>query len=209
MARTVGHALTPAEAAMMRDVAQRVLNARGPNVRNVPGGLFIGEGPDRSRNTGVAVGRFRVKSVEGDYIVCRFIEGEHEGTVDVKIAKPFLLQKTPFDGVSRSGVTYTYTDDATTGIHTIDVFGTDGNQQRIATLDSDTTDKEFQVIVPRYRAAVTGGYEGDIIVAMRGMQGGPAAVVDPGYSYAQRIDWLDLNVDGRTWCEDNTNVEDD
>ncbi len=192
---------------MVLDVARRVLNMRGPNVRNQPGGIYIGEPGDRQRYAGPTVARFRVRSVEGDYLVCRATDGVTDGEVDIKVAKPYLLQKTPFDGVSRAGVTYTYTDGATTGTHTINTSGDDGNQQRIATLDSDATDKEFQTIIPRYSPAAT-GYDGDIIIAMKGVNGGPPAIVDAGYSYEQRIEWLDMNTDARAWCEDNTNVED-
>ena len=165
MSRLQGHALTPQEAGIARDVFARVLNMRGPNVRNQPGGIYIGESGDRQRYTGPTVARFRVRSVEGDYLVCRATDGVTDGDVDIKVAKPYLLQKTPFDGVSRAGVTYTYTDAATTGTHTINTSGDDGNQQRIATLDSDATDKEFQTIIPRYSPAETGGYDGDIIIA--------------------------------------------
>lgn len=59
----------------------------------------------------------------------------------VEIAKPYLLQRTPFDGETRDGVTYTYTDGET----------------RSAT-DGVTT--EDQVIVPAYVI-------NDIIVAAR------------------------------------------
>ena len=57
--------------------------------------------------------RFRVKSVGIDVLICREWDGTTEGAIDVNVALPYLLQRTPFDGNTRNGVTYTYTNNFT------------------------------------------------------------------------------------------------
>lgn len=87
--------------------------------------------------------RFQVTSVEGDYLICEYHNGFEAKGGAVKIAKPWLLRRTPFDGKTRNGVTYTYTDAQNR-------TGDDGSQE---------------AITPAYVA-------GDQIVAVKGIAGG-------------------------------------
>jgi hypothetical protein len=61
---------------------------------------------------GAATGvlRLRFKNMDGDYLNCVTWDGTDEGTQTIKIAKPYLLRRTPFDGQTRNGVSYVYSD---------------------------------------------------------------------------------------------------
>lgn len=53
--------------------------------------------------------RFRVVSMEGDYLVCLPL---NVGAVEnVKVAKPWDLRRTPFDGLTVNGISYTYSSE--------------------------------------------------------------------------------------------------
>lgn len=118
------------------------------------------------------VQQFKVVSVQGDYLVCNPYDSLAAATNQtVLVAKPYLLRQTPFDGSSRDGVTYTYTD------------GT----QRSA---DDGSETETQLITPSY-------VSGDIIYAIRNISG----KTDTYDTLSLIIEWLDLNVDGRSWAE--------
>lgn len=86
--------------------------------------------------------RYRVKECFGDCLRCRAITGlvgeETEGTEDVMVAKPWHLQKTPFEGNTINNITYHY-----------DV---DDPHRRTAVEDEGGPDEdsEEQVIVPEY-----------------------------------------------------------
>ena len=101
--------------------------------------------------TGSIVRQFRVKSVGNDHITCRTWDGTTEGDTDVKVAKPYLLRRTPFDGETRDGITCTYSSAC----------------ERQA---SDGVDTEDQVIVDSYIAD-------DIIYAIRVIVGGTDTTV--------------------------------
>lgn len=115
--------------------------------------------------------RFRVVSVETDYLYCNTWDGVTQGDVAVKVVLPYLLRRTPFDGYTRNGITYTYTSDT----------------EREA---DDGSDTETQVIVPSYVVD-------DEIYAVRNVTG-TSGVRD---SDNVPVDWLDLNVDGRAWAK--------
>ncbi len=115
--------------------------------------------------------RFRVKSVAGDWLVCRTWNGEKEGDTDVLVAKSFLLRRSRWDGVLHNGVTYTYTSDV----------------ERTATNGTAT---ETQVVVPAYVV-------GDEVWATRNCLGG-TGVWTPE---EEQLVWLDDNRDGRAWAK--------
>lgn len=54
-------------------------------------------------------------TTDQDWIVCTELrdDGTTPGTENVRIALPFLLRRTPFDGGSRAGISYTYTNNFT------------------------------------------------------------------------------------------------
>jgi hypothetical protein len=55
--------------------------------------------------------QFKVVSLSSDVIVCKPYNSltSTSGAL-VLVAKPYLLRQTPFDGLTRDGVTYTYTN---------------------------------------------------------------------------------------------------
>ena len=52
--------------------------------------------------------RMRVKGEENDYLRCKTWDGTTEGTDTIYVAKPYDLQRTPFDGNTVNSKTYTY-----------------------------------------------------------------------------------------------------
>lgn len=142
------------------------------------------ETPQQSRRnipTSDAI-RLRVKSVSNDHLVCRTWDGTNEGTVDLNVAKPYILRCTPFHGktltVNGNTLTYSYSS------------GT----QRTVTKGSSS---ETQIIVPGY--VTTGsGYGGSEIYAERCDTG---VVLNAGQSNEERLDLIDKNIDGRMWAK--------
>lgn len=75
--------------------------------------------------------RMRVKTIQGDYLSCLTWDGSTEGTDPIAVARPWDLRRSPFDGQTVNGISYTYTSDV----------------QRTATL---TGVSEIQLITPDY-----------------------------------------------------------
>jgi hypothetical protein len=101
----------------------------------------------------------------GDWLDCsRYDIGDQ-----IKVCKPYWLQRTPFDGKTVDGVTYAYTS----------------NQCRTAT---DSTGSEVQIVHPPYR--VSSGYTIRDSVYARWVSNGTSVV---------GAEHIDLNVDARTW----------
>lgn len=119
--------------------------------------------------------RLTVVSVGADYIACRAPADQSGNTqATVYVALPYMLRRTPFDGASRNGISYSYSS----------------NTARTADDGSATED---QVIVPSYVA-------GDEILATRGLSGGTGVVVTiEGVDVT--LDMIDLNVDARAWAK--------
>ena len=120
-----------------------------------------------------AAKRFRVKSESNDYLVCRTWDGTTEGSTDVLVAKPYLLQRTPFHGVAvtypnAQVITYTYA----------------AAYERTA---DDTVDSETQIVTPRY-------FVDEEIIGIAVPRGGTG--VDD-------CDWMDLNTAGRHWAKES------
>ena len=118
-----------------------------------------------------------ILSVEIDHLITRSYDFATAvvGSVDILVALPWLLRRTPFDLVTVAGITYTYST----------------NIQRLA---DDGTTTETQVIVPNYQGQDS-PYDGDIIFAASGIQGGTGVTVS-----GQPLSLLDLNVGGRAWA---------
>jgi len=136
--------------------------------------------------TGSTAAQMIVKVIKSDWIEClRYNEDTGEdpspstATDYIKIALPYRLRKTPFDGMTIDGFTYTYLDPnpyhrrhVTFGVY-----------------------HEIQVIVPKYRP-------GDLIYTTNHPLGGTTVldrITDP--LLPQGLTWLDLNVDGRAWAQ--------
>jgi len=111
---------------MVRNI-NALLGTKGPNTIVDSSGVH----QRKTTPTGSKTGVFRFKSFDTDRIICRTWDGTTEGSEDIAVALPFLLRKTPFDGETVNGITYTY----------------------ISTTLRDATDgtiTERQSIVPRY-----------------------------------------------------------
>ena len=122
----------------------------------------------------LTIKQFSVVSVQTDYIQCAALDG-FSGSGDYKIAMPYLLRKTPFDGKTRNSIDYTYSS----------------NIKRTATKGSDV---ETQVIVPSYVV-------GDTIYAAFNVIGF-LDVIFTINGVETLIEWLDLNIDGRAWARE-------
>jgi hypothetical protein len=68
-------------------------------------------GSSEFQNGSAYVQQFIIKSVTGDYLVCKTLSGTTSGTEDVYVARPYLLRRTIWSGATRNGVTYTYSGD--------------------------------------------------------------------------------------------------
>jgi hypothetical protein len=100
--------------------------------------------------------QFKIVSLDYDHVNAKTWDGTTLGDDIVKIAKPWLLRKTPFIS-GYQGITFTYT----------------GYTTRSATLSGTT---ETQVVVPAYNV-------NDIIYATKGVAGG-LAMTDPDIEWA-------------------------
>lgn len=152
-------------------ISARTLNQTVDRVIDLTGGAAA---PADAKGVGAAglIQQFEVKSVEADYLTCRTVTSAGVGTVDVPVAKPYLLRNAIVSRtVSGAVITYTYTN----------------TQERVATKTPDT---ETQVVVPRYEAT-------DRIFAARAV-GGATGVKDANKN---PVRWLDLNLDARAWAK--------
>lgn len=159
--------------------------------------MIRGINPPRQNTDGLAsvstpeVKQFRIAVLDtsGDTLTCESYDGTvvKERGARTTIALPHLFRKSPFDDKTRDGITFTYSD---TVIH-----------ERSAT---DGTDTETQVVTPSYEV-------GDVIFAIKNIKNSTGLTITKdvtrpdGSLEKQEVDveWLDLNVDGRTWAEKN------
>ena len=58
---------------------------------------------------GSNVKQFIIVSQQNDSLTCKTWDGETAGTDDYIILKPWLLRRTPFDNLTRNGISYVYT----------------------------------------------------------------------------------------------------
>ena len=131
--------------------------------------------------TPITIRRLRVEIVAGDYLECKMLSaaGGDVGVGRLAVAKPWELRRTPFDGLSWDGYSYSYSS----------------HVERVSTKDSDET-TETQVVVPRYVFGGTGA--GSIIFAVKGITALPGVQFgDP----AIVVTWQDMNVSGRAWAK--------
>ena len=123
-----------------------------------------------------AVVQFRLTQSAGtfaDHLVCRTWDGRIEGFVDVVIAKPWTLRRTPFDQQVREDVRYEYSNGVT----------------RTAYDNTDPTNqlKREEQIHPRYLV-------GDVLIAL------PLSIIlyaDTSEEFTSN--WIDANDDSRDW----------
>lgn len=174
-------------------------------------GTSIAIGPSPRAGRGATVRQFRFKSmerdsqvidsvtVEVDYLICRSWDGETEGSEDVKIAKPYLLRRTPFHDDGATGGTFSTFDTTKTRDDKGYIYDATNDFEREATKSDDAT--ENQVIVPSYVVD-------DIIYAVRGVVGRLDAnsieVFNEGKPDEEArvvpLIWLHMD-DGRAWAK--------
>ena len=115
----------------------------------------------------------QIVTIHDDYLACTVYDERRQlAGGNVKVAKPWMLRRTPFDGIAivypnGQTITYTYVDD----------------RERDA---DDGATNETQVMTPDY-------YVGEVIDAFEKMTG----VLLPDGTYAI---WQDRNTCGRFWA---------
>ncbi|KKK55310.1 hypothetical protein LCGC14_3075840 [marine sediment metagenome] len=83
---------------------------------------------------------FRLKEIRDDYLICRELDADGvEAATDTLVAKPWLLQRTPFDGTVRNGSTLSYSDGEHRTSTRPDPSGIPGE-----------TVNESQLVIPRF-----------------------------------------------------------
>jgi hypothetical protein len=86
--------------------------------------------------------RAKVVSVSDDYLTCSIYNaGQDSDGSNISVAKPYLLQQTPFDGLNT-----TYVDGQEIGYS----YSTSNSYTRTATDQDTTTMTESQTITPNY-----------------------------------------------------------
>lgn len=131
----------------------------------------------RGRTQPLRIGRFKIKDVRQNHLVCREWDGSSEGKLDIKIAKPFLLRAELTTRVI-GGTEFTYT------------FTGSEAQEKVA---DDGSDTETQVVVPRYEF-------GDEIYAVKGPNRGTGVAITVS-GVSTDVDWMDMNIDARAWAK--------
>ena len=124
--------------------------------------------------------RYRVKDVEGDYLVCRTFDGTVEGSTDVLVAKPPELR--------HSLVAQTIENVAVSYVYSTRANNLDGKRVASATgFESQT-----EIVLPVFIVANTS--DGEIWADKP--EGGTGVEVDD-----VELEWMDTNRAGRAWCE--------
>ncbi len=124
----------------LADAVRAILTGSGNDFQNIPNPIAP------------ITQQYNITSIADEYLVCSAWDGTNLGTQDVKIAKPFLLRKSTWDGYTDSnGVTYTVT-----GTQTLTAMDTSGNVENWKiTFDYQVDDLITAV------ANVRGGYDSD------------------------------------------------
>lgn len=112
-------------------VSAKKLNQMADGLARLDTGVATAEVPLIQRPL-LQVFQLKINFILGDYLQGREYrvyddDSTFEGTVDISVARPWLLRRTPFDGVTYNGVTYTYVDEQTRNA----VSGPDSEVQRI------------------------------------------------------------------------------
>lgn len=116
--------------AVVDSIFRRITGGKGILVKQFSEQLIIelasrgGKWNEAGSGSGIRLLTYRSSS--GDSMICWDANSQN-----ITVAKPYLLRRTPFDGLTRSGISYAYSSDIA----------------RTATLDATT---ESQVIVPSF-----------------------------------------------------------
>jgi hypothetical protein len=114
--------------------------------------------------------------VEGDYLVCKRIDGTGRGIgEEVKVAKPYLLRKSTFDGKTIGNVIFY-------------AYSSDGTFRMVRSAQPQMTFTQSERIDPPY-----------IIVGLKNYVVG-AAVSHTGLVVGEaEVQYIDLNIEPREW----------
>lgn len=137
----------------MREIS--VVNGRDIRMSRTMNGTMLlgtakGEGAPPADAT---ISRYRVESVQNDYLVCKKVEGSSVSSEETLIAKPFNLRRTGWHGV-----TMTYTDEAypdSPGNVSLTYQFQSATYRIAQVVTSAGTTNEHQVITPHYLAGVS------------------------------------------------------
>lgn len=175
-----GESITVSRLNEIQKKTDRPIRSSG-TMQTIAGITYVGQDFAQSSPHNIVIARFRVKSLQNDYLVCRRYSPavgtavEVAGTVNIYVAKPYELRRTPFDGKTITYgsqiITYTYSDECT----------------RIAT---DGDDTETQVMTPLYFVDCE-------ILAVMNISGGTGLAVSD-----VPVMWEDLNTAGRFWARE-------
>lgn len=93
-------------------IIQRITSGPGIDVRPFGKAIVISL---QTRNGRLPPGRvYEVQSDEGDYLICRKLDANGvAGSIDVKVLKPWILRRSPFENLTVNGVAYTYSANGT------------------------------------------------------------------------------------------------
>jgi hypothetical protein len=161
--------------------------------------LLINEKAPSAANT---ISHFRIVSEKDNHLVCNVYNPEDDSTEDeqVVIAKPYLLRRKPFDGltINQGGksITYSYSPSGT-DVDSTNRYRTAQTTVSVTNIGGDnysTSVQQAQKIVPAY-------YAGDIVAAFRGPTGFSVTIGGE----AQPVQWTDLNTGGRMWAHSPSN----
>jgi len=164
----------PIEAAHLdevRDAVQRIIGGTRPG-RQVRGSARA------SGVTPIQMQVFVIPTTTTDYIWCYRWDGTEQTGEAVRVAVPYLLRSTPFDGHTRNGITYDYD------------FTASPIERTATNVGAETED---QVIVPSFQVD-------DIIYAIASIDGGTDVRADLGDGTYEDVTYLML-ADGRAWSK--------
>lgn len=163
--------------------ANKILPGVGYKVKYSSLGTTLEVEPGKGGGNGVGISakRYRVKSVQGDYLTCRTWDGSTEGDTDVLVAKPPQLRHS-ITSQTVNGVSVTYSDYAIS----------DGVCTRKASATSYPDQAEM--VIPVWQLA---GTRVDAEIWADQPEGG-TGVEDED---EEPIEWQDTNRDARAWCQ--------
>jgi hypothetical protein len=117
---------------------------------------------------------FLITSIGNDYLTCTNYHTEETAY----LFKPYLLQRTPFDGKTVNGVSYSYASAVT---RTASKAGEDDEEHKVT--------PDYVVGQPVYGAPICSGMSEKV------------GVYEPEAGAA--VPWVDINVDGRVWATED------
>ena len=142
-----------------------------------------GSGTDSTPSSGEGGTRFRVKSVQGDYITCHTWDGSTEGSTNVLIAKPPNLRHS-ITSQTINSLSITYSG------HNID--GGKCTRTASATWEGGTITQNEMVLPPWQIAGTSVAAE----IWADEPTGGTGVTVS-----GNALTWIDKNLDGRAWYQ--------